>query len=407
MAVSDRTILRTYTATHPWLTFQADFRGAGLDLWFLLGEAASKIADIAGVPLRPQTAEELHKLFLAKGALATNAIEGNSLTEEQVLQHLEGKLTLPPSQRYLAQEIDNVVTACNRIARDVLEGKAGEVLSPDRIKAFNGLVLKDLQLEEGVVPGEFRSDSVVVARYRGAPAEDCEHLVSRMCDWLNAAALLGEGQTLAPTALAVLRAVLAHLYVAWIHPFGDGNGRTARLLELQVLMAAGVPMPAAHLLSNHYNQTRSDYYRALDRASRSESGNVVPFVVYAVRGLVDGLRSQLELIREQQWAVTWENYVHQAFHDDKGPTAARRRSLVLDLTERKDAVARSAITDLSPRLARAYAGKTDKTLSRDLNALVNMNLVRRVRDGYIANRTLIIAFLPAKAAPSAAPGSRT
>ncbi len=38
--------------------------------------------------------------------------------------------------------------------------------------------------------------------------------------------------------------------MAWIHPFGDGNGRTARLLEFLILARCGmVPLPAAHLLS--------------------------------------------------------------------------------------------------------------------------------------------------------------
>jgi hypothetical protein len=68
---------------------------------------------------------------------------------------------------------------------------------------------------------------------------------------------------------AILKAMVAHLYLAWTHPFGDGNGRTARLIEFHILLSAGVPSPAAHLFSNHYNQTRAEYYRQLDRASKS------------------------------------------------------------------------------------------------------------------------------------------
>jgi hypothetical protein len=54
----------------------------------------------------------------------------------------------------------------------------------------------------------------------------------------------------------LIAAVVAHVYFEWIHPFGDGNGRTGRLIELKLLLEAGVPQPAAHLLSNHYNATR-------------------------------------------------------------------------------------------------------------------------------------------------------
>ena len=75
--------------------------------------------------------------------------------------------------------------------------------------------------------------------------------------------------------MPILSAILAHLYLAWIHPFGDGNGRSARLLEFGVLLTGRVPTVAAHLLANFYNDTRSEYYRQLRIASES-GGDVVP-----------------------------------------------------------------------------------------------------------------------------------
>ena len=56
-------------------------------------------------------------------------------------------------------------------------------------------------------------------------------------------------------SIAILRAITAHLYLIWIHPFGDGNGRLARLVEFTILLKSGIPSIAAHLLSNHYNAT--------------------------------------------------------------------------------------------------------------------------------------------------------
>src|SRR3954471_974864 len=80
---------------------------------------------------------------------------------------------------------------------------------------------------------------------------------------------------------AILKAVLAHLYIAWIHPFGDGNGRTARLIEFELMVRAGVPLPAAHLLSDHYNRTRAVYYIELDKTSHGHF-ELEPFVRYAL-----------------------------------------------------------------------------------------------------------------------------
>jgi hypothetical protein len=49
---------------------------------------------------------------------------------------------------------------------------------------------------------------------------------------------------------------------------------------------------------------------------------------------------------------------------------------------------------LTPELAEMYATKTDKTLTRDLNALRDMDLLRRVRGGYLPRNEVILGFMP-------------
>jgi Fic family protein len=336
-------------------------------------------------------ASELHRLYLAKGVLATTAIEGNTLSEEQVLQHLDGKLELPRSREYLKHEIDNVINACNKMLKEI-SSNAPPKLTRQRIVELNRMVLGNLALDEGVAAGEIRKTSVGVARYRGAPAEDCAHLLDRLSEWLNAKEFGDvEGREI---AFAILKAILAHLYLAWIHPFGDGNGRTARLLEFQILICSGVPAPAAHLLSNHYNATRTEYYRQLDAASRS-GGDIRGFVTYAAEGLKDGLIAQLATIREQQLNVAWENYVHDAFKNKRSTSDKRRRDLVLDLSKSSEPVAIGEVSKLSPGIASAYAGKSEKTLMRDVAALVEMDLLKRTKEGKVGvRREKILAFLP-------------
>src|SRR5262249_39634763 len=156
---------------------------------------------------------------------------------------------------------------------------------------------------------------------------------------------------------------------------------------------SGVPAPAAHLLSNHYNQTRTEYYRQLDYAS-SSGGDVMPFITYAIQGFVDGLRSQLEYIKQQQLNVAWQNYVHDVFKDKSSVSAVRQRRLVLDLSEQPEAVSFSNLVEISPRIAKAYANKTSRTLTRDLNRLLEMNLIVKENHRYRANKELILAFLP-------------
>jgi Fic family protein len=169
--------------------------------------------------------------------------------------------------------------------------RADRALTPEKIKEYNRLILAGLELEEGVVPGEVAPRRPAVGRYLGPPREDCDHLLAELCDWLNSDAFDPPNDDLV-IPYAILKAVTAHLYVAWIHYFGDGNGRTARCVELQILVASGrIPTPAGHLPSNHYNITRDEYYRQLDASSREHDGNPLPFLAYAVRGFVEELRN--------------------------------------------------------------------------------------------------------------------
>jgi len=290
----------------------------------------------------------------------------------------------------LAQEVDNIVTACNRIGEALHRGD--DSLSPALVCDFNRWVLEKLPPEGKEVAGELRTYSVLVGNvYRGAPAEDGQYLLDRFCEWLGGEDFrVPAGMEL---VYAIIKAVVAHLYFAWIHPFGNGNGRTARLIEFQILLAAGVPTPAAHLLSNHYNHTRAEYYRQLDRASKS-GGDILPFVEYAAQGFVEGLREQLKVISAQQWDVTWQNYVHDIFREKNSPAETRQRRLALDLGEVQEAVLVGKIPELTPRQAKAYATKTSKTLQRDLGALEKLGLVERTPAGVRAMREVILAFLP-------------
>ena len=248
-----------------------------------------------------------------------------------------------PSQAYQRREIENILGAFNGI-KDHLVSGGSPALTVEAIQEFDREVLAGLEQDDvlpGAIPG--MRPSVVVGPYRGAPREDCRHLVEQLCEWLN-------GPDFEPPAdewtvpYALVKAVCAHLYVAWIHPFDDGNGRTARLIELQILLAAGVPMPAGHLLSNHYNATRPEYYRQLQRASAS-GGDMVPFLHYAIRGFVDGIRTQVARVWEQQ--IRRQVGAVRRTRPSEGGSSPKRSSGAsassLALSDEIDAVARREI----------------------------------------------------------------
>jgi Fic family protein len=258
------------------------------------------------------------------------------------------------------------------------------------------VVLNNLQLpDDDIVPGKIREHSVTVGRYLGPPAEECEYLLEKLCSMLQEETFsLGENWDIAS---GVLKAILAHIYIAWIHPFGEGNGRTARLVEFKICISSGVPAPAAHLLSNHYNETRTNYYIALDRAGKS--GNPFVFIDYALQGFVDQLDEQINRIRKTQHEVFWRNYIHTAFQKEKdSPTTTRRRRLMLDISKKvlskNEWVPVSEITMVSPRVAKDYGSLTQRALNRDLNVLIKLGLLLKQKGAVGPNSEILRAYLP-------------
>jgi Fic family protein len=265
-------------------------------------------------------------------------------------------------------------------------------ISRELICDFNRQVLKGLDLRDDVVPGEIRTNSVVVFNYRGAPAEDCAYLLDRLSDWLNDPVFISEDPEI-HFALSVAKAVYAHLYLAWIHPFGDGNGRSARLTEFLILASCGlVPMPGAHLLSNHYNLTRPRYYQELARAS--EAQDALGFLNYAIEGFVDGIREVIDMVREQQLRIAWINFVHERFAGEPTSKATeRQRSLVLAMPIGAR-VPRSELEGLTSKVSKFYANAGPRMLSRDLNHLAKMGLIRSAIGGYENEAETMLAFRP-------------
>lgn len=381
---------REYEKSHAHIDFHLSLKHLDTGSWSLLGEAKSKSQHVARALLSPESSREMMQVYLARGVMATTAIEGNTLSEDEVRAILEGDLELPPSRQYLQQEVENVIGAYNEALHEI-EAAPDRPITVDWLCKFNERILRDLEFEDEVVPGAIRTHSVVVGRYRAAPAIDCEYLLGRLCDWLASDELDAPPQAPELAApFAIIKAVVAHLYLAWIHPFGDGNGRTARLLELQILLAAGFPPATCQLLSNHYNLTRGDYYRRLDRATREN--NEVIFITYAVRGFVDQVKEQLDVIWRQQLSDRWEQFVYQTFGGARSDTKHRQLRLVLAISAEDRVVKRSEIATLTPALAQAYAGKTAKTITRDLNAIVERGLIRKEEGGFVATEEQIVGM---------------
>ena len=387
---------REYFSTHPWIDFDASIANRlGARSWMQIGEAYARCAELSGTPLAPAVAETLHQHALIRGAQATVAIEGNTLTLEQVQSIYAGEFSAPRSRAYQEREVRNVLEAFERLDDMVTED--GDIrLSAELICDLNRWVLEEVDPDAALKPGAIRTHSVVVGSYVGPSARDCWHLLERLADWLDGDDFRPSGSESDDNrdafARTVLSALLAHLYIAWIHPFGDGNGRTARLLEYLILARSGrVPLAAANLMANHFNLTRDRYYSRLAAASRER--DVLGFLEYGIEGLVDGLVEHSAAVRAQHLSLAWQSYVAETMaRFPTSPASERQRALVMAL-EPTVRVPRPDVAGLTPQLAQMYARTGPRTLARDLNRLEDARLIEVSKEGIRARIDMMSAFL--------------
>lgn len=387
---------RGYLDTHPWIDFDAGaVRRLGPDSWMRIGEAFALCSELMATPLIPAAAEELHRVALVRGAQATVAIEGNTLTVEQVDSIRAGTFSAPPSREYQEREVRNVLDTFEHI--DQLVMADGDVrLSADLVCDLNRRILVGVDPDAESPPGSIRTHSVVVGSYLGVPARDCRHLLERLVDWLDSELFRAEpvqpGSAHDRFALGVISALLAHLYIAWIHPFADGNGRTARMLEYLILARSGmVPLAAANLMADHFNLTRDRYYARL--AAASTDRDVVGFLSYGLEGLVDGLVDHSAAVRAQHLRLAWQSFVAETMSKfPTSPASDRQHALVAALPG-DQAVPRSDVAGLTPQLAQLYARTGPRTLARDLNRLKNAGLIDIDQNGVRARIDLMTTFL--------------
>lgn len=349
------------------------------------------------MPLDPNYRRKLLQVSLRKGARATTAIEGNTLSEDEVIKIEKGE-SLPPSKEYLQTEVKNVIEALNQIRGEViLDGKAA-IITPELIKNFHYCVGKNLGEPFKAVPGRFRASGhdVVVGPYRPPLGRDVQWLMLRFCDWMKEAFQFEEGKQVFVDQ--VIQAIVSHVYIAWIHPFGDGNGRTARLIEFYILLRAGLPDIASHILSNYYNDTREEYYRQLDVASRERC--LSGFIRYAVMGFRDGLNEVLDVLQWNVLKTTWHNYIYEILDSKKaaGKTKAivkRRRNIALHfpVDEYRDI---NSLLNTNPTMVREYSHLSAATLRRDLVELERLELILKREDKYKGNIELLKGLMPLK-----------
>ncbi len=221
-----------------------------------LVEIASAREVILNSYLVPKWEVSLRKDALIRATHASTAIEGNPLTIEEVSQLARGRKVMVARKAEL--EVLNYLRVLENIEKYQEQGKITEKI----ILKLHKDISKEI-LEKSEYEGRYRELQVYVGNrvtgkvvFMPPPPEDVPKLMNEFIEWINS----DNSYHLDP----VIVAGVSHYEFVRIHPFVDGNGRTARALATLILNLQKFDIKKFFALDDYYDSDRTAYYKALD-----------------------------------------------------------------------------------------------------------------------------------------------
>ncbi len=342
-----------------------------IDLIRSVAEAEAVAKFLRGVPLHPAVQQRLDRLNIIRAVRGTTGIEGADLTEDEVdriLAEPPERPVLPASRAREEQEARNA-EAVMRFVAQVTGDARQRSLSEDTVRELHRLTTIGIDYPNNE-PGVYRSHPVRAGDY--VPPRDGERvrqLMTEFLDWLNAPP--------ASNWPAVIRAVAAHFYFVSIHPFGDGNGRTARAIESYLLYQSGVNVLGFYSLANYYYRNRAEYIELLDHCRFNEARDLTPLIHFAVTGLVEELATVRQEVIEAVTRITFRDYYRDILQYGADINSAVMGRLLLFMDNLDNPIDEAALVSQRTPLSAIWAGLSARTRARDLARLESLGLIVR------------------------------
>jgi Fic family protein len=193
---------------------------------------------------------------------------------------------------------------------------------------------------------------------------------------------------------AAIRAIVAHFYVISIHPFGDGNGRTARAVESLLLYQGRINARGFYSLANFYYRNRAEYVALLDKVRFETNGNLTPFVRFGLKGLVEELSSVHTAVIDEVRIIAFRDFARELLMDQGklGTKPGERMYHFLLGLAGEPQVSLASLRKGGHWLWELYRKVTPKTLTRDLNFLRTNRLIVIDGDWLKANLDIMREF---------------
>lgn len=218
--------------------------------------------------------KELISKVNAEAVHSSTAIEGNTLTQKQVEAVLGGKKITAEDQDI--KEILNYNHALEYIQELVVTEEMS--LSENIIRQINAIILNGIKES---IAGKYRTKQVYVGDYLPPEHFKVPLFMREFVSWLK--------NPHPPNLSPLLYTGIVHYQLVAIHPFEDGNGRTARVLTTMTLILYGYDMTSFFALESYYNRNRKAYYEALDSADKHRVKgqlDLTRWLEYYVRGML-------------------------------------------------------------------------------------------------------------------------
>ena len=225
----------------------------------------------------------LVKEAFARTAHSSTAIEGNPLSLKEVRMLAEGG-DLPHAKPKHIKEVTNYFAALKFITGH----KNKKTISAEDVLNIHSIIGKEV-LDRGPL-GAYRDYQVYVGSYIPPKAKDAGRIMDDLLEWLNK-----RGQALP----AVFSSAILHYQFEFIHPFGDGNGRTGRLLALWELYRRKFDTHHIFSIDEVFLENRQRYYGALDivRKENEDLTSWLEFSAEAIEITLERVLSRIEAVR--------------------------------------------------------------------------------------------------------------
>ena len=334
--------------------------------------AKAFILALQAIPFQRRWVKSIQEIQLKMEIGGSSKIEGADFAGSE----LENAIKAETSEQLLTRS-QRQASAAARAYRRIASIPDDQPITVDLIMAIHRVIVTDCD-DDHCEPGVVRhgDDQVVfgVPRHRGARAGDeCRDALER---------LINEFQTTFHDHDPLIQALALHYHFAAMHPFSDGNGRTARVLEALALQRAGLKDSLFIAMSNYYYDEKSSYIAALTGV-RALEHDLTPFLKFGLKGIAIQTQRLTRLVRNAVSKELFRGLMSDLFgrlESTRKRVIVKRQLMVLNqLLDRDGEVEwRQLVEEVTPY----YASRKNTMFAivRDVNRLGALGAIRIRRE---------------------------